>query len=644
MPWSHTDVTGVHRRQPSPIQLLQSIAHHTRLSNLFVSLQLSSYLLTPTPKCGSYLTLYDPSLCLLEQQWGGYIFQLNPLPPYNLTVVYSGKATGPGAIMPTTDVHSIHVESRDTQWSSLVSTFKSVNHHSPDMLFLSPLVGNCLLIDRLLGSGTVKPKLVYLPFNPLVSPPQEDMPDYFQWWAENSEEFLMQLMHGVARNEAEGSPRLPITTSMWLGQCSLASSARLMRKQGYTLLHVEHTFAVFIWRPLVSSFTRTAGNPGTDVSTATAGSSHGSASVQFSEGAKTGTGGKHDDALRNAWLTGWLCSPLANYMFDLNSLQHLVADAPTLALMNGGDSVADTEMSARADGTISRASARQHAVNIIQEAPTLRYFLEHGKDGKARGRCVEGTCDCFPPYRGPLCQYEDPPHAPQKVSAVIHYITADTERDLQDISRSLTSLWARFNRHYDHPVVVFHDGLSAASRSRIIDVSENRVWLVLLPNFRDVPAEWKVEATEAARDFSVGYRAMIRWRSGPMFLEPALAGFDYAMTLDTDSYFPNDVGADPFEYVHQEGLTAAFPHLGRESASVVVNFMHYFLLYCRLKGLHPRRTEMLVSLIERNFKWYQQCMMLDIEISRLDWFRGKQYQDFFSLHGLNWRLLDSQMG
>merc|ERR1712216_577463 len=31
----------------------------------------------------------------------------------------------------------------------------------------------------------------------------------------------------------------------------------------------------------------------------------------------------------------------------------------------------------------------------------------------------------------------------------------------------------------------------------------------------------------------------------------------------------------------------------------------------------------------KNFKWYQQCLMLDIEILKLDWIRGEQYQDFF---------------
>ena len=41
------------------------------------------------------------------------------------------------------------------------------------------------------------------------------------------------------------------------------------------------------------------------------------------------------------------------------------------------------------------------------------------------------------------------------------------------------------------------------------------------------------------------------------------------------------------------------------STKVVVNFMHYFLLYCRLHRLDPRRTRMLSALIEKNFKWYQ---------------------------------------
>jgi len=259
----------------------------------------------------------------------------------------------------------------------------------------------------------------------------------------------------------------------------------------------------------------------------------------------------------------------------------------------------------------------------------MRYFLERPGDGGPRGRCAGGLCECFPPYRGPLCEHTEDARVPQTLRAAVHYITAETEGDLSDLTRSLVSLWERLNWRRDYPVLVFHEGLSPAARERIVGASENRVWLVMLPKFKEVPEEWAAQASRMAQDFSVGYRAMIRWRSGPVFLEPALASFEYAMTLDTDSYFPADLAEDPFEILKREGITAAFPHLGRESASVVVNFMNYFLLYCKMHGLHPRRTRMLESLIEKNFKWYQQCMMLDIEVLRLDWFRSETYQDLF---------------
>jgi len=235
---AHRDVSGVPRRLPSPLQVLQSVARFTRLSNLFISVQVSPYLLSPPAKCGSKLVLYDPSHCLLDQDWGGYFMEMNPLPPFNLSVVYSGKPLGPGARMPLTDVHSIHVPSMDTQWSSLVSTFKSMNHHSPDLLFISPFVGNCMIIDRLLITGSVKPKIVYLPINPLARPPEDSRPNFFEWWRTHGEVFIMQLINGVTARGEEGT--LPVTTDMWLAQCSLTGSARTLRRHGYDLLHVEH--------------------------------------------------------------------------------------------------------------------------------------------------------------------------------------------------------------------------------------------------------------------------------------------------------------------------------------------------------------------------------------------------------------------
>eukprot|EP00929_Paragymnodinium_shiwhaense_P086827 TRINITY_DN47242_c0_g1_i1.p1 TRINITY_DN47242_c0_g1~~TRINITY_DN47242_c0_g1_i1.p1 ORF type:complete len:1081 (-),score=242.82 TRINITY_DN47242_c0_g1_i1:561-3803(-) len=658
---AHRDISGAPQGTPSPLQLLRAAAQHTRLSDLFISLQVSNYLLVPKPKCGDKLVLYDPTLCLLEEKWAGYKFELNPLPPFNLTVVYAGKPLGPGVTLPPLDVHSIHVPSRDAQWGSMVSTYKSMNHHSPDLLYLSPFVGNCQIIDRLLSTGAVKPKLVYMPINPLQEPPIESVPNFFDYWEKYGDVFVQQIagMHTAnvdIRAAGVDHRALPITTNMWLAQCSLASADAVMRRQGYVLLHLEHTYAVFMWRPLHQKISkgarRAASEPGSvngvakayaqsvvsmaaaktkAEASATAQQSQQSGSMGGGAGRETVVGAKEAErdadpvALRAQWLAGWRCSPHSRYLFNLEAFVGVDSDTSAMSQY-----LQDTPP---AEGPVppTREELNVMAASIFEEVPTMRYFLGRpSASGRStRGHCAEGICECFPPYRGRMCDVEDGPRSQQAVRAAIHYITAETERDMLDLERSLSTLWLRFNKQRDYPVLVFHEGLSAAARWRIVTASENRVWFVLLENFKVMPTEWKEQADSMASEFSLGYRAMIRWRSGPVFLEPALADFDFAMTLDTDSYFPQNFASDPFEVIAAEGLTAAFPHLGRESASVVVNFMHYFLLYCRLKNLHARRTEMLAALIERNFKWYQQCLMLDMEVVRLDFFRGQQYQDFF---------------
>ena len=580
--WSHRDVTGAHRREASPLQLLQAIAATgTRLSNLFISVQVSPHLLTPSPSCGTKHTIYDPSHCLVDRQWAGYFFHLNPLPPFNVSVVYSGRPLGPHGKLSSFEVHHVHVPSMDTQWSSLVSLFKSMNHHSPDTLFISPFVGNCQIIDRLMRTGTIKPKVVYVPVNPLIAPGHMVKPDYFEWWEEHGFVFMRQLTEGVtALGDMEGS--LPVTTSMWFAQCSISATVDTMSGYGYELLHLEHTYAAFLWRPFHQEL--------------------------FEKGTSQGS----SRSLEDVWLRGWHCSPHARFIFDLEIW---------------GKHAFDKELLFKPVGMSEQTQMREYAVMAMVETPGLRYFLQQGP--KPRGSCGEGICECLPPYRGHLCELEEKPRKPQKLKAVIHYMMAESEHDLLDMERSLKSLWIHYNQGVDHPVVVFHEGLTPKARRRLVEASENRLWFALVPRFKEIPDEWKEASRQRASEFSVGYRAMTRWRSGPLFLEQALAGFDYAMTLDTDSYFPASFGSDPFEVLHSTGLTAMFPHLGRESASVVVNFMHYFLLYCRLHRLNPRRTRMLAALIEKNFKWYQQCLMLDIEVVRLDWFRSEAYQDFF---------------
>ncbi|CAK9002641.1 unnamed protein product [Durusdinium trenchii] len=71
--------------------------------------------------------------------------------------------------------------------------YKSLNTPSPDVFFLSPMVGNCLTLRRLGPSRQAKgassgeaapqltPKLIWVPVNPLIAPPWEVVPNFTAW-------------------------------------------------------------------------------------------------------------------------------------------------------------------------------------------------------------------------------------------------------------------------------------------------------------------------------------------------------------------------------------------------------------------------------------------------------------------------------
>lgn len=129
----------------------------------------------------------------------------------------------------------------------------------------------------------------------------------------------------------------------------------------------------------------------------------------------------------------------------------------------------------------SRSISRQWAVKEIIEIPGMRYFLE----STGRGRCVEGFCECFPPFRGPLCEQLDqsPQDAQRNFTAVLHYLTSDDDTDIEDIQHSLPRLWRRFNRRFDYPVVIFHDGLSDVHRQQVVNASKNRIWFAYVDDY-----------------------------------------------------------------------------------------------------------------------------------------------------------------
>lgn len=301
-------------------------------------------------------------------------------------------------------------------------------------------------------------------------------------------------------------------------------------------------------------------------------------------------------------------------------------------------SVPMTSTTTRAPGdawrteTLTREIFRQWAHTQLLEVPGMRFFIESGE----RGRCTQGFCECFPPYRGPLCEHVEAGRfdSERDYSAVLHYLTSDDPVDIEDFSYSLPRLWTQYNSRFDYPVVIFNDGLSEEHRQAIVNASENRVWFAYVDDYLEIPDMLTKDPARKALlgevKWSLGYRGMCRFRSGTIFLQPVLQKFEYAMTLDTDGYFPARLEEDPIAAMHAGGYIYTFSHLMPDLPGAVKHFWDYSLMYMRMKDIDPLGTPILRQFVrEEDLHWNYQLYMNDIEITQLDWFRSDPYQNYF---------------
>ncbi|KAF4730590.1 Prenylcysteine oxidase-like [Perkinsus olseni] len=349
-------------------------------------------------------------------------------------------------------------------------------------------------------------------------------------------------------------------------RCSLAGAHSLLKSHGYVLESIRgSSIAVFRWRPNAS---------------------------------------ENAQRLEDVFHRDWVANPLSRYHpIALAGKQSWLSIPPRTA------------------------SHWETGERPIPWTPLTDYHLL--KDH--RGKCSGKYCDCYPPLRGRLCEEISKPrkHSERPYKAVIHYLVPDRQTEISELAFALGNLWEMYNHRRDIPVIIFHDGLSLASRKQLVEASENRLWFVYV-EFDPIPSH-VLEEMEP-QPSSLGYRKAIRWRSWPIYNEECWRRFDYALTLDTDSYLPGewDNEEDVFDYMHARNLTAVFTHFGRESAAAAVNFLQYFLLYCKMHDIDPRGSPVAKSLIEANFKWYQQVFELDFEAVKLSWFvENAAYRDFF---------------
>ncbi|CAJ1398084.1 unnamed protein product [Effrenium voratum] len=559
--------------------------------------------------------LYDPTSCLVEQGWGA------------VSLLVEGEEVAQA-------LEQFHVPGVSTQWP--IPWPLEVD--SVDLLFLHPMAGNCLLLERLLQGVKSRPKLIYVGINPLLPPPLKAAPDFMDHWRQHQE-----LSRIVLETEAEEMDAWAVRsmTGHVLAQCSLSQASELLRSESYVLLQVEHHFAVFAHTDQLPE-----------------------ALLSRSE--------------FQAWQRGWFCSPLAPVLLSLEQLAGF--DETWLSIGALPEKEAAQEAAAAACRFLRLQGLRPAEAMPCEDLPESSRVWDQAWQQRLRmqwalrpasspglalhlstsghGYCG-AECECFAPWRGPSCDVLDAGSAKaaaRSFQAAVHYIVNEDPVHLAELRHSLRNLWQNYNSRFDYPVQIFHDGLSEETRTGLVQASPNRLWFHhlpkdFLPSVNQLPSELVVEDAErhvSHHTFSVGYRAQCRFRSGPLFEHPAVVNLDYLMSLDTDSMLTRELERDPIEDMHRNSsLVLGYAHLtissGAYSRGLWAATLHYLAyeginltsahydknhFFSRFLTPHTKHED--AHSVDQEMLYHNLVVMTDLELLRVAFFKpGSDYFRFY---------------
>ncbi|KAF4690336.1 alpha 1,2-mannosyltransferase 2.4.1 [Perkinsus olseni] len=623
----------------------------------------------------------------------------NGLPPDEVAASLNALST-------TTESEKLSEVVTETEDRSLSEARVTTSSQEADILYVSPAVTNCQSMGGVLrgvasAAGGKKPKVILATVNPLIPPPVDirPQPPSIQPGDELRDSASRNSRLELTRFQKRRTPR-----SLLNAQCSVSGQDSVMASRGYTYDGFMHQSCILGLdsyaslssggsevAPINAAFCEYLSSRGVAVELGCEGTDQHGTAVDNDKGlpdreAQSGhllrgkRGWGNDRHTQSSAVDS--VQECASYCASLKGCQFWTFDDTAMygaqmcwAWTEGYPDEVRDEGNGWAsmnwtDFTASAHSGREKAHLLDSPDPSpWAYFpmremigQRYALTSSGRGRCVDtsGECECFPPYRGLYCSVVDRGlglDQERPYRGVLHYLTSNLTSDVSDLNHSLPILWYRWNRRYDYPIVVFHDGLSADQMELLTKASSNRVWFAYVEGYLDLP-KWITEDTKYKAmlpevKWSLGYRGMCKFRSGPIFGQPVfgrrktetsssavqvLKAFDYMMTLDTDGYLPDDLAYDPIQQMYEGDYVYSYSHTLNDQPAAVQHFWDHTLEYMAQRGIEPLGTELLREFIDQvSLEWTYRLFMNDIEVVHLGWFRSAQYMDYYNY-------LDSQGG
>ena len=227
-----------------------------------------------------------------------------------------------------------------------------------------------------------------------------------------------------------------------------------------------------------------------------------------------------------------------------------------------------------------------------------------------------------------------PPADPLKSVAII---VLCRESEVPDMVKTMASFDAAYNAAKRHDYIVFSDvpwapealaALTAATRARVrFALLDDYAWGV--PKHIDRRNFSAVLAEKTYYGNSESYRKMCRFFAGPVFTLPILAEYRYAWRLDSHVRYLCDIVEDPIARMEASGALYGYALRMKEKMDTIPSLWGTAEAYALQQGRKAAVREQWDVTIPGHALDVGCHYWNNMEITRLDWFRGPVYQGFF---------------
>ncbi|TLD15107.1 glycosyltransferase family 15 protein [Venturia nashicola] len=279
----------------------------------------------------------------------------------------------------------------------------------------------------------------------------------------------------------------------------------------------------------------------------------------------------------------------------------------------------------------------------------------------------------------------EPEREANKPRANAAFVVLARNKELEGVLQSIKSIERHFNRWFHYPYVFLNDGdFNSTFKETIVNYTSGTVEFGKIdPTMWGYP-DWvdKEVAREGIRkqgDAAImyggmeSYHHMCRFYSGHFYKHPLLAKYKWYWRLEPEIKYFCDITYDPFIEMENNNKTYGFTIAVKELKETVPNIFRYASAYMRTNNLTSKGLwEMFIEKDDKKKKGkklpkndpkykkplpeeilktepgtgslpdidpdamegetYNMChFWSNFEIARLDWFRSKEYNDFFDM-------------